>query len=69
VFYDEVLVGNHLPNLMYLSTFVNQAARDEHWKRFVEDPHWKKLIAMPEYQHNLSKMTISFLRPTDYSDY
>jgi NIPSNAP len=69
VFYAEVLVGNHQPNLMYLTTFANQAARDEHWKLFVEDPHWKKLIAMPEYQHNLSKMTISFLRPIDYSDY
>lgn len=69
MFYDEVLVGNHQPNLMYLTTFVNQAARDEHWKRFVEDLHWKKLIAMPEYQYNLSKMTIWFLMPTDYSEY
>ncbi len=69
VFYGEVLVGNHQPNLMYMTTFANQAARDEHWKLFVEDPQWKKLSTMPEYQHNVSLNTILFLRPTGYSDY
>lgn len=69
VFYGEVLIGSHQPNLMYLTTFANQTARDEHWKKFSDDPQWKKLKSMSEYQNNVSKNTILFLRPTAYSDY
>lgn len=69
VFYAEVISGNKMPNLMYMTTFENQAARDEHWKSFFADPQWKQLSTMPEYQHNVSKNTQYFLRPTDYSDY
>ncbi|HEU5290208.1 MAG TPA: NIPSNAP family protein [Cyclobacteriaceae bacterium] len=69
VFYGEVITGTTMPNLMYMTTFENQASRDEHWKEFVEDPHWKKLKAMPEYQNNMSKMVIQFFRPTGYSDF
>lgn len=68
VFYAEVVAGGTMPNLMYMTTFENQASRDEHWKAFVEDPHWKKLKAMPEYANNMSKMVILFFRPTSYSD-
>lgn len=69
VFYAEVISGNHMPNLMYMTTFDNQASRDEHWKTFREDSQWKQLSAMPEYQHNVSKNMQYFLRPTEYSDY
>jgi hypothetical protein len=69
VFYAEVISGNRMPNLMYMTTFDNMASHDAHWKAFVNDPYWKKLSAMPEYQHNVSKINIYLLRPTDYSDY
>ncbi|MBK5279900.1 MAG: NIPSNAP family protein [Bacteroidia bacterium] len=69
VFYGEVISGSHMPNLMYMTTFDNKASRDEHWKSFSADPQWKQLSAMPEYQHNVSKNTQYFLRPTEYSDY
>ncbi len=69
VFYADVIAGSHMPNLMYMTTFANQASRDEHWKAFVDDPQWKKLVVMPEYQHTISKNTQYFLRPTEYSDY
>lgn len=68
VFYAEVLAGSRMPNLMYMTTFENKTSRDEHWKAFSSDPQWKKLSAMPEYQHNVSKIEIFFLRPTEYSD-
>jgi hypothetical protein len=68
VFYAEVLSGGRMPNLMYMTTFENKASRDAHWKAFSGDPQWKKLSAMPEYQHNVSKIEIFFLRPTEYSD-
>lgn len=68
VFYAEVLAGSHMPNLMYMTTFDNKAAREEHWKTFGSDPTWKTLSSLPEYQHNVSKADIMFLTPTDYSD-
>ncbi len=69
VFYADVIAGNRMPNLMYMTTFSSQASHDEHWKAFVDDPYWKKLSSMPEYQHNVSKINIYLLRPTAYSDY
>jgi hypothetical protein len=69
VFYAEVLAGDRTPNLMYMTTFENRAEREAHWKAFVDDPEWKKLSSMPEYQKNVSKIDIFFIRPTVYSDY
>jgi hypothetical protein len=68
IFYGEVLSGARMPNLMYMTSFENQAERDAHWKAFSVDPQWKTLSAMPEYQKNVSKNVQTFLRPTQYSD-
>ena len=69
VFYSEVLAGSHMPNLVYMTTFENKAARDEHWKAFVADTTWKRISVMPQYLNTVSKADIFFLRPTEYSDY
>ncbi|MBT8302198.1 MAG: NIPSNAP family protein [Maribacter sp.] len=69
VFYAEVLSGNKMPNLMYMTTFKNQEVRDERWKAFGAAPKWKELSAMPKYQNNVSHIDRMFLYPTDYSDY
>lgn len=68
VFYGEVLVGSKMPNLMYMTSFENRASRDAHWKAFTQDPQWKTLSGMSEYKNNVSKNTIVFLKPTDYSE-
>ena len=68
VFYGDVISGSHMPNLMYLTTFENKAARDDHWEAFGNDPYWKTLSAKPEYQNNVSKADILFLYPVSYSD-
>ncbi|TWR28980.1 NIPSNAP family containing protein [Mucilaginibacter pallidiroseus] len=69
VFYAKVLAGSRMPNLMYMTTFNSMADRDEHWKAFGDDAYWKKLSGMAQYQNNVSKADIIFLRPTDYSDF
>lgn len=69
IFYSEVIAGNKMPNLVYMTSFENMQDRDAHWKSFGSDPAWKKLSALPEYQKNVSHIDISFLRPTPYSDY
>lgn len=68
-FYGEVIAGSRMPNLMYMTCHENKKTRDANWKSFVDDPYWKKLSTMPEYQHNVSHIDISFLYPTEYSDY
>ncbi len=69
VFYADVIAGGRMPNLMYMTTFATQTAHDEKWDAFRKDPQWERLKAMPEYQHNVSKINIFLLRPTEYSDY
>lgn len=69
VFYSEVIAGNKMPNLMYMTSFENMTDRDAHWKTFSDDPFWKKLSSMPEYQHNVSHIDITFLYPAEYSDF
>ncbi len=68
VFYGRVKAGSHMPNLMYMTTFDDKAAREDHWKSFSADTAWKKLSALPEYQHNVSHQDIIFLHPASYSD-
>ncbi|MEZ4970525.1 MAG: NIPSNAP family protein [Flavobacteriaceae bacterium] len=69
VFYGEVLSGATMPNLMYMTTFENQASRDAHWKAFSDSPVWVKLKSDPNYQNNVSKNITRFFYPTEYSDY
>ncbi len=68
IFYGQVLSGSRMPNLMYMTSFENKAARDEHWKQFSSDPFWKALSAKAEYKNNVSKIDITFLTPAAYSD-
>lgn len=68
-FYGEVLAGGKMPNLMYMTCHENKPVRDANWKAFGGDSYWRKLSALPEYQHNVSHIDITFLYPTEYSDY
>lgn len=69
VFYAEAITGNNTPNLVYMTSFENMAARDEHWKAFGESDEWKRLSTMPQYQRNVSRVEIHFLRATPYSGF
>ncbi|OWW25096.1 NIPSNAP family containing protein [Zobellia sp. OII3] len=69
VFYAEVLSGDRMPNLMYMTTFKDMESRDAHWDAFRTAEKWLKLKAEPKYQNNVSKADIMLLYPTDYSDY
>ena len=69
IFYAAVIIGSHMPNLMYMTSFENKADRDAHWKTFGESPIWNKLKSMPAYQNNVSKNEQQFLRATEYSNW
>ena len=68
VFYGEVIAGSRMPNLMYMTSFNSMKDRDDHWNAFRDDPYWKKLSADPNYQHNVSRNEMTFLRAAEYSD-
>lgn len=69
VFYGEVISGSIMPNLIYMTTFPNQISRDAHWKSFVDSPEWKELSSVEKYKNNVSHIDITFIYPTEYSDY
>ena len=68
VFYASVLSGARMPNLMYMTSFDNMTARDDHWKTFGSDPTWKSLSSSPQYQHNVSHIDDIFLHAAPYSE-
>lgn len=69
VFWGEVLLGSHMPNLMYMTTFSDMKSHDEHWKAFGATEEWKKLSGMEEYKNTVSKANPYLLHPTSYSDF
>jgi hypothetical protein len=69
VFWGEVLIGSHMPNLMYMTTFSDMKTHDEKWKAFGATDEWKKLLTMEEYKNTVSKANPYLLHPTSYSDF
>jgi hypothetical protein len=69
VFFGETIIGSRLPNLTYMLTFENMAARDRNWGVFGADPDWKKLSTTPGYTDPeiVSNISNLFLRPAPYS--
>jgi len=69
VFWGETVIGPLRPNLTYMITFDNLAAKDANWKAFGSDAQWKKISSVPEYADALlvSKITSTMLVPTAYS--
>ena len=70
VFFGQTIVGSKMPNLTYLLTFDDNAARDKNWGQFVADPEWKKLSTTPGYADAdiLTNISNVFLKPTAYSE-
>jgi hypothetical protein len=69
VFFGETLAGRNLPNLTYMLSFENMAARDKLWSAFGADPEWQKLRAQPGYSDAeiVSNISNAILRPLDFS--
>lgn len=69
VFFGETLIGSRMPNLTYMLTFEDMAARERNWRTFAADPEWKKLSTTPGFTDPeiVSNISNLFLRPTAYS--
>lgn len=69
VFYAEVLSGDRMPNLMYMTTYQNMEKRDAVWESFFGSEKWGELSTDPKYLNNMNKADKMLLYPTEYSDY
>jgi hypothetical protein len=65
VFFGETIVGRNQPNLTYMVSFENLAAREQNWAKFGADPEWKKLRATPGMSDAeiVSNISNAILRP------
>lgn len=70
VFFAETIVGAKMPNLVYMLSYDDLAARDRLWKAFGSDPEWQKLRAQPGYADAeiVSNISNAILRPLPFSD-
>ncbi len=69
VFFGETIVGPRQPNLTYMLSYDDLAARDKLWRAFGSDPEWQKLrvqpgLTDPEIVANISNV---ILRPLAFS--
>jgi NIPSNAP protein len=69
VFFGETIVGSKLPNLQYMLSYENLAARDRLWKSFINDLEWKKLSSQPELKDPqvVANITNVILAPLEFS--
>jgi hypothetical protein len=69
VFFAETIVGARMPNLVYMLSYDDLAAREKLWKAFGADPGWQKIRVVPgntdaEIVSNISN---SLLQPLPFS--
>ncbi|HLJ18206.1 MAG TPA: NIPSNAP family protein [Bryobacteraceae bacterium] len=69
VFFGETIVGSNMPNLCYMLSYDDLAARERLWKLFGSDPEWQKLRSTPGYSDSeiVSKISNSILSPLPFS--
>jgi len=69
IFFGETIIGPHMPNLVYMLSFDDLAAREELWRKFGSDPDWKKLSAPPDVHDSEIVLNISnaILQPLKFS--
>lgn len=69
VFFAEVLSGSAMPNLVYMTTFSDMKAHDEHWDTFRNHPEWEAMKGLEKYKNTVSHSDKYLLYPTSYSDF
>ena len=69
VFFGETILGPRMPNLTYMLTFRDQAAKDQAWGTFRQDAEWTKLKGTPGFSDKeiVSHITNITLVPAPYS--
>ena len=67
IFYGRVIVGAHMPNLIYMTSFKNMQERNDRWNKFRDDATWKRISKLPEYAGNVSRNETILMKPSRYN--
>jgi hypothetical protein len=69
VFFAETIVGEKMPNLVYMLSYDDLASREKLWKAFGADPEWQKLRSAPGNSDAeiVSNISNSLLQPLPFS--
>lgn len=69
VFFGATIVGAKQPNLMYMLSYDDLAARERLWRAFGSDPEWKKISSPAEMRDAeiVSNITNVILQPLKFS--
>ena len=68
VLFGETLIGPRVPNLKYMLASPSMEAHKAHWRAFVKHPDWQVMKKLPKYRKTVSKISSTFLAPTEYSE-
>ena len=69
LFYSKAIVGDRLPNLIYITSFNNMADRDDHWKAFSASPEWQSISNMPKYAKSVNRNETVLMTARMYADF
>jgi hypothetical protein len=69
IFYSKAIVGDRLPNLIYMTSFNNMADRDAHWKAFGTSPEWQSISNMPKYIKSVNRNETILMTARMYADF
>ena len=69
LFYSKAIVGDRMPNLIYMTSFNNMADRDEHWKAFGASPEWQSISNMPKYMKSVNRNETVLMTARMYADF
>ena len=67
ILFGETIVGENMPNLVYMLAFDDFEAMNKGWGVFGNDPAWKKLSADAFYADTVSRINDWIWTPTQFS--
>jgi NIPSNAP len=70
VFFSEMLAGPDMPNVTYMLTYPDAAAKGKAWGAFGGDAEWQKLKSTPGYTDPeiIANIKSTMLKPAEYSE-
>ena len=68
VFFSQAVIGKNVPNITYMLSFEDMAARDRNFAAFGANPEFRRMAAMPKYTDLLTNITNTILRPAAFSE-
>ena len=69
VCYGEILSGTHMPALIYLTWYKDEATRNSAWDAFGQHPEWREMRGRPEYRNTATRNQVKLLSPMPYSQF